>query len=177
MPNLSGLIKSNIESNKRTKEAIQEALIQLMSLKDLKSITVKDIVSKAGVSRTSYYNNYSFKEEIIREFLKRIFNTIMKQINIDDEPYDTFYSIFKSLKENERLVHQLISAKLNFPIHYLWKTKYKNYTKIELYSLTVLEFGFTKLVKEWFENNTKESIDEMALLSTKIFPQLQLINK
>lgn len=175
--NTDGIKKSNEEINKLTREAIEESLIQLMATKDIASISVTEIVAKAGVSRSAYYKNYQFKEEIIRDFLTRIYSTIMAHIDLSNEstPYDTFYLIFTALKIHERLIHQLILAKLNFPVHYLWKGKHKKYTRLELYSLNCFEAGFTNLVKDWMENQTQESIEDMAKLSTILFPQIKLI--
>ena len=176
--NTDGIKKSNEEINKLTREAIQEALILLMATKNINSISVTEIVAKAGVSRSAYYKNYQFKEEIIRDFLTRIYSTIIAHIDLSNKsltPYDTFYLIFNALKLHERLIHQLILAKLNFPIHYLWKGKHKSYTSLELYSLNCFEVGFTNLVKDWVENQTKESIEDMANLSTYLFPQIKLI--
>jgi AcrR family transcriptional regulator len=53
---------SNKITNKLTREAIYTALVILIKQKPFDSITVTDIVKKAGVSRTAYYNNYNTKK-------------------------------------------------------------------------------------------------------------------
>lgn len=178
--NIDGLKKSNEEINKLTRESIQEALILLMSSQDLSSISVTDIANKAGVSRSAYYKNYQFKEEIIRDFLMRVYNVIMANVLLDelkDNPYETFYSIFTSIKENIKLIEQLIQAKLKFPIHYLWRGKNNNFTKLDIYTLNCFEVSFTHLVKEWVEDKTIISIEDMALLSTNLYPEIKLLSK
>lgn len=177
--NIDGLKKSNEEINKLTRESIQEALILLMSSHDLNSISVTDIANKAGVSRSAYYKNYQFKEEIIRDFLKRVYDTIMTDVlldNLNDNPYKTFYSIFTAIKDNLKLIEQLIQAKLKYPIHYLWKGR-NNYTKLEIFTLNCFEVSFTHLVKEWVEDKTTVSIEDMALLSTNLYPEIMLLSK
>ena len=178
--NIDGLKKSNEEINKLTRESIQEALTLLMSSQDLNSISVTDIANKAGVSRSAYYKNYQFKEEIIRDFLKRVYDTIMADVLLDelnDNPYKTFYSIFTAIKDNLKLIEQLIQAKLKYPIHYLWKGKNNNYTKLEIFTLNCFEVSFTHLVKEWVEDKTTVSIEDIALLSTNLYPEIKLLSK
>ena len=56
--NISGLINYNKEINYSIKEAIQEALVELMKNNDYTSITITALCKKAGVSRMAFYNNY-----------------------------------------------------------------------------------------------------------------------
>ena len=52
--------------------------MQLLEKKDLKKITISELVERAGVSRAAFYRNYSSKEEI----LEGIFKNIAKSISI-----------------------------------------------------------------------------------------------
>ena len=61
MNNINGLIKANQISNKLTKESIQEALLVLLSKKAIEEVRITEIVKKAGISRTAFYNNYTTK--------------------------------------------------------------------------------------------------------------------
>ena len=45
----------NADLNKATREAIQQALLYLMSKMDYQKIKVTDIVKKAGISRSTFY--------------------------------------------------------------------------------------------------------------------------
>lgn len=57
--------KTNIE----TKECIEKALILLMDKKPFSQISIQEIINKAGVGRSSYYRNYSSKENILESML------------------------------------------------------------------------------------------------------------
>ena len=48
-----------------TKEYIIQSLFILMKTKDYSDITIQDITNKAGVNRSTYYRNFSCKENII----------------------------------------------------------------------------------------------------------------
>lgn len=64
---LKNLIRSNTESNQITRESIETALLFLLEKKDLKHISISELVHKAGVSRNAFYRNYKSKEEILEK--------------------------------------------------------------------------------------------------------------
>ncbi len=53
------------DENKRVRTAITKAFFRLFARKKLNDITVTEIVSEAGVARTSFYRNYRSKEEVM----------------------------------------------------------------------------------------------------------------
>jgi len=74
---------SNKITNKLTREAIYTALVILIKQKPFDSITVTDIVKKAGVSRTAYYNNYNTKKDILNDLV----DSLIFEINTELAPY------------------------------------------------------------------------------------------
>lgn len=60
------------KTNVFAKECIVEALIKLMKDKSFSEIKIVDIVKKAGVSRMTYYRNYTSKEDIFKKHLSHI---------------------------------------------------------------------------------------------------------
>ncbi|MER0122830.1 TetR/AcrR family transcriptional regulator [Streptococcus sp. ZJ93] len=62
---LKNLSQSNTEINQLTREAIETALLFLLEKKELKHISISELVKKAGVSRNAFYRNYKSKEEIL----------------------------------------------------------------------------------------------------------------
>ena len=63
---------SNEEANRITRECLRIALMKLMSEKDFSKITITELTSLAGVSRTAFYRNYNSKEEIIEETVNSV---------------------------------------------------------------------------------------------------------
>ena len=61
-----------------TKNFIADATFKLMKVKNLKEISIKEITDLAGVSRSSFYNNFSNLDDIIDYKIniisKKIFN-------------------------------------------------------------------------------------------------------
>lgn len=66
------------------KRAITEALFYLMDKKSFSSITVKEIVETAQVARATYYRNFYYKEDIIRNFLQVMKSEFM--VNLQNTP-------------------------------------------------------------------------------------------
>ncbi|MBD3918347.1 TetR/AcrR family transcriptional regulator [Paenibacillus sp. PR3] len=54
----------------RTKKAIKTALISLLNEKDIREITIKEIVARAEYTRGAFYAHYQFKEELLDELIQ-----------------------------------------------------------------------------------------------------------
>jgi AcrR family transcriptional regulator len=106
---------SNMESNKLTRECIESALIILMSEKEYSKITISELVSKAGVSRTAYYRNYASKEDILKTFLRDIISdvtTAMEQFSYVTELEPYWRTLFSTMKNHTKTFNVLINAGL-----------------------------------------------------------------
>ena len=62
-------MNKNEIANNIVKESLTDALFTLMSNKEFNDITITELSKKAGVSRLSFYRNYTSKEEIIIKYL------------------------------------------------------------------------------------------------------------
>ena len=48
----------------KTQEKLQNALLELLRTRELKTITVKEICDEAGISRNAFYQHYGYKEDL-----------------------------------------------------------------------------------------------------------------
>ena len=60
----------------RTKKAIREAFLKLLSERDLNDITVKSLAENAGINRKTFYNYYTGIYQIIEELQNDLVNKI-----------------------------------------------------------------------------------------------------
>lgn len=74
------LQEHNLEIHRVTIESIQRAMVCLLGRKDFKSISVKELVERAGVSRSAFYRNYQSKEEVLQSIIHDNFVENVKQI-------------------------------------------------------------------------------------------------
>ncbi|MFF4590373.1 TetR/AcrR family transcriptional regulator [Streptomyces sp. NPDC001388] len=52
---------------RRTRQALHQALLQLMAEKGYESVTIQDIIDRADVGRSTFYNHYSNKDDLLKD--------------------------------------------------------------------------------------------------------------
>ena len=87
----------------RSKRHLQNALIELLTEKPFKKITITDIALKAGYSRTTFYSHFNYIEDILNEYIDELIENIL---------YDSFGGIStfpptreEQLQMTQKLVH------------------------------------------------------------------------
>lgn len=171
----SGLKLSNEESNRITKDSIQEALVYLLSKKNMDDISVTEIVNKAGVSRTAYYRNYQSKEEILKDFSQNIFTLIFSQLDNPDlvkNPQQWYYFIFAQVKMNERIIRLLFKAKNYNLIQFMPTINSTHFDKKEQYQVHAMESALVNLIEKWVEDDFDLTVDEISSLCFELFPHI-----
>jgi len=170
---------SNNESNRLTREAIRTSLLLLMEKMDFESITISELVKKAGVSRQSFYRNYTSKEDIVVEIEEKILESFAESLNDPkyvDDPHKWLSDLFNLVKQNKKMASVLYKAKL-FDILFPkapfiverkigGKSGHKHYYVIG--SLGALK----SIGEEWFIGGMKESSDVMADICMNFFTKL-----
>jgi AcrR family transcriptional regulator len=68
---------------RRTRDTLGDALIQLMQEQPFDSITVQQVLDRAGVSRATFYTHYRDKDDLflsdVEDFLERMGNFLTRQ--------------------------------------------------------------------------------------------------
>ena len=65
-------MKKTRKTNSVVRKDITEALFELMAEKHLDSITVTELVERAGVARVSFYRNFSSMDDVLRQDAQRV---------------------------------------------------------------------------------------------------------
>lgn len=173
----------------RSKKAISNALIALIKEKDFKTITITDIVNKAGVNRGTFYKHYAYKDDIITEIqddcLEK-FADVLKN-NYSEICYSTLSTVplsdalFTFTYDYRNFFHFAIHSAgfLNFQLQFsaiLKKFLIVNLFPTALYSLESQDFlgayianGIYGYLVEWDEKEYDSSPAEMAQKLTNIF--------
>lgn len=145
-----------------SKKYLAESLIELMKKKDFDKITNKDITSKAGLSDITIYRNFKTKEEIIKYYLKDLFDSWR---NTWQEDENIGYQIFSFFWKNKNIIDLLYKAKLQYllidNILELFGYKREDPDAIAYSKVTVayLIFGWCC---EWYKRGMKNTPEEMA---------------
>jgi AcrR family transcriptional regulator len=101
---------------RRSKEALEAALLELVATRDLPQITISDITKWAGVSRSTFYEHYTDVHELAASACTVMFDGLVAGSHmIDpsildrDAPYDNpLIPLFRHLAEHARLYRSLL---------------------------------------------------------------------
>jgi AcrR family transcriptional regulator len=166
---------SGAESNKLTKECLQKALVVLMGEKPFAKITITEIVFRSGVSRQSFYRNYSSKEDVLKDLAKNFFNTFKSLIkDKENQPQVEFYkSIYSYLLDYKKEMVIISKAQFSPSEENIFldelKDCYTNLNTTQFYAIYSFLGGIISVIKQWIQHGMTESAEEMAELSAKIF--------
>lgn len=172
-------VKKLNKSSLQTDTIIKETLAILLNQNyDLNSITVTDLIRKAGISRSSFYTHYNsindLVESIQNETLEVLSNDISSFTNIDDI-YKYIDKIIDILKENEYFYKYILNSEeaLKFANNII-----DNLTDILLIyfknkdlEVNFYTYGCAILIIKHFRNE-KYSLNEISLFMKKTLKQL-----
>lgn len=180
----------------RTKKAIRNAFAQLLSVKELDDITVKDIAELADINRKTFYSYYSGVHMILEETENEIvedFEAAIRDLPPDKlvrEPYllfsrlsaiinadIDFYEPLMKVNRSSRLI-----AKVSEMLKQKLRESYAAFSRVgeETFNIMV-DFTFSGLFsvyQSWFNSERRQSIEEISrTLSTLCFEGINGLKK
>lgn len=180
----------------RTKKAIRNAFAQLLSVKELDDITVKDIAELANINRKTFYSYYSGVHMILEETENEIvedFEAAIRDLPPDKlvrEPYllfsrlsaiinadIDFYEPLMKVNRSSRLI-----AKVSEMLKQKLRESYAAFSRVgeETFNIMV-DFTFSGLFsvyQSWFNSERRQSIGEISrTLSTLCFEGINGLKK
>lgn len=172
-----------------------EALIYLLEKKDVEYITIKEICTKAGVNRSTFYLHYESISDLIEETMNYINKKFVDYFNENSKDFieKIKYSPLEELKLVER---RYLNPYLNFirDNKKIFKTSFHNpigmsafdkFNHLKQYILIpILERfnvpekernyliafyinGIMAIIKRWIDKDCKESIDDVENIIIK----------
>ena len=159
----------NTEKNSYVKKQITDALLNLLQEKELKDISISEITSTAQVSRISFYRNYSYKEDIIKEYISLTLNEWNKNHpKVGDYTEDDILGdIFAYIIEYKDFYLLLRDRGIFYFLKYILmdalgpKDEYPNFGG---YTAAFIANGIYGWIEEWFLRGMQESGEEMTKL-------------
>ena len=180
----------------RTKKAIRNAFAQLLLLKDIDDITVKDIAELADINRKTFYSYYSGVYMIVEETENEIvesFEAAIRDFPLErlvKEPYILFSKLSAIINADldfyEPLMKISRSSSLTAKVSGMLKEKVKeSYAAIS--QLNARDFdimvdfvfsGMFSVYQSWFNSECRQSVEEVArTLSTLCFEGINGLRK
>lgn len=161
------------------KECLLEALLEMLKTKRLRAISISELCQTAGISRMSFYRNYSSIEQIIidyhdsliKEYRALISANANNDKSINYENVVFFFKFFKPYTEVTRYRYENIPGKMilesitEFALEYFTPEKGSR----RYYEVLSYAGALCAIYLAWAENGTKESPEELADIIYKRF--------
>ena len=108
---------------RKTREAIFAAFIQLLSKKDYGQITVGEIINQADIGRATFYSHFETKDFLLKDLCEELFCHIFDSMDEKKNdhrhifdcsaPKSVFLHLFQHLQKNDNHVLGLLSCQNN----------------------------------------------------------------
>lgn len=168
----------NLERNAYVCKQLEDAMLALLKEKELKDISINELVDKACVSRVSFYRNYTDKEDLIKTALGRKILTWYKQ---NQEKFDKakaesgsdnamLSALFTFLKKDKELFLLLQERGLFYLFRDCFLELYgpkKDYPNGSAYISAFFFYGIYGWIEEWVRRGMQESGKEMMEMLAK----------
>lgn len=178
---LENLKRSNQESNAITRESLEISLLQLLYKKDLKKITISELVERAGVSRAAFYRNYESKEELLESIFQSTVSKITQSLegyNFKTDLYQIWVYLFKEAKKEARIISLAVDYNfeklLTKAVYEFLEKRSKNQKSSQgpaSYLNSFLSSAIVSVLAKWIKDGMKVPAEKMASLGLPLFPQ------
>ena len=160
----------NVKNNKRRRESqdkIEKAFIELLQTREIKDITVSELIKMAGVNRSTFYANYIDIFDLadkLRETLANDFSNLFADYDYFEERTGAL-RMFRHIKENQ--IFYTTYFKLCYESEHLIsiydvKQAEELDGKFLKYHIEFFRNGFNAIVKMWLADGCRETPEEMA---------------
>ncbi len=164
----------------RSRKALAKALIHLLLERPLKDITIEDITSSAGLSRQTFYTNFSQKEDILEYSMNELFSMFVNGLQTLPDTMDGMLTAyFDFWSEHKKSLSVLFDNQLShiFAIDnvYLFRNEFSLYAKKVSRSQEDLPYlesylaGLTfQILRTWQQNAWKEDTETITRIACRL---------
>ena len=161
----------NTKNNKRRRESqekIGRAFVELLQSREVKDITVSDLIKKTGLNRSTFYANYVDIFDLAdktRETLEQDFSNLFADYDYFNERSGAL-KMFQHIKENQlfyQTYFKLCYDDKHLVSAYDPKRAEQEHISSNLkYHIEFFRNGLNAIIKLWLANGCQESPEEMA---------------
>lgn len=161
----------NVKNNKRRRESqekIEKAFIELLQTREIKEITVSDLIKMTGLNRSTFYANYIDIFDLAdktREKLENEFSNLFADYDYFNERSGAF-KMFQHIKENQIFYKTYFKLcyddKHLVSIYDVERAEKEQMTDNLKYHMEFFRNGLNAIIKLWLAGGCQESSKEMA---------------
>ena len=161
----------NVKNNKRRRESqekLEKAFIELLQTRQVKDITVSDLIKVTGLNRSTFYANYLDIFDLAdktREKLEQDFSNLFADYDYFNDRGGAL-KMFRHIKENQLFYKTYF--KLCYDDKHLisicdpQRAEMEHVSENLRYHIEFFRNGLNAIIKLWLANGCKESPEEMA---------------
>lgn len=156
------------------KECLSDALIQLMREKDFEKISIKEIADTAGVGRTTWFRNYTSKNEALTFKFVQVWkrwadeHAIAVRDRFDLANAKNFFQFNYEIKHILEIVYTSNMQSAIYDAFYQVMMPQYGANAKECYQARFYSYGLFGLLDEWIKRGFKESVEEMVIFFYQI---------
>lgn len=176
---------------KYTREWTFEALFKLLETKEYNKIKISEIIVKAGISRATFYRNFSTKDDVVILRVNRLFeqffmniSSYYKEIDQGDARF-LIQSFFNLVDEEENVITTIIKSNLEYlmvqgilKVIYTQREQFykliKPNEKIEKYTMEIVASSAWTLLSRWIKNGKEETAEELVEIYLSTFKSVYI---
>lgn len=170
----------------RSKTWITEALLAIMEEKEFNKIAITEIIKKADLTRQTFYRNFNTKEEVLHEYVKKLYKDCFDEIETmcEKNMFKILVTYFHYWHKNKEFLLLVKRSNVNHKVmdfYYPYMGKYFHQAIIKLNANSDLEKSYMKhfllgglvqIKTHWLENNFTETPEQLAELVLKLINPL-----
>jgi len=160
---------------RRTRAALQAALIDLMTEKGYDAVTVQDIIDRADVGRSTFYAHFTDKEDLLVSGIENLRPQVAGGSSASAEPFAFSVELFRHVRGQRRLYRALVGRR-GGAVVLRWFTKMvsdliredleklppRKVSEIPLdVSVQFLAGAYMSVLGWWVDSGTKHTPEEM----------------
>ena len=177
----------NDRRSQRTRQALGDAFVELMVEKGYEAVSIKDIIDRANVGRSTFYAHYRDKEELFVGQMDRLVDLLSRHASqqvSEENPFFPSLGLFHHIQEHWKLYKILAweSSGINLLTRALQKSLSEQIegslvASGQTYEVPVpilanfLSGSFLSLVKWWLDNKMIYSPEQMDEMFQKLAPR------
>lgn len=172
---------------RRTQKLLKESLVELMSEKEFKDITIKEVTERADLNRGTFYLHYSDTYELLKSMENDVLNDFQDLITdyLRSEQVDSLMPvllpIIHYIVENVEICTNLFENNSSGDFHREFKNLIHKYgseiiehlfpackTVSSEYFFEFITFGFIGIIRKWLDAGMPESEEEIARMGNDL---------
>ena len=173
----------------QTRQAFQQAFLDLLEIKTYQQITVTDIAKQAGYARHTFYNHYETLDDLLASVVDTILDGFFSEMGkseigkdkSDDELVQIIALFFHALKENKNIIflfkHLDINKLYIERLTAYFTRYYYEHVRLEMpsaglslakYIISFNAYTLIGIVKPWLEDDMRYPPEVMADLVVQL---------